>query len=878
MSLFRKSGQLFDDSANQSLKDRVNKLGSGTPTSPAGAAAIGATPKQQDMAGSPAQKTPVLQEAVKKEETLAGSERLEQSRQTATTAEQSAAQRAQQLRSLGSLDSRVQTLIEQKLSAVSQQPATATGLVQTDYIGQVLNLSPQQVAAQKEDPASKYNQVNNALQTYADNPTGQAAEEALVTLTNAGVTPTTARQLINTSTQATAQTVATNTSDGMTVAELDVNQLGYDDIEQLAGVLGVDSGALASMTIPELIAAVDAAKQQEFSRIQKLQAQLATAVPGSAQHTLLMRELGDLSQVGVTGSERQVAETAYDIKLADSVEIAGQILSVEEMLKDENISRIITDYLRASPAARDRMLPPEKFADLRDWIDLNQQALGELATALETTGSEFEETQRSWNNLGNVGKNFSLPPDVLSELLDWTDGRAVTSAQLAAAQEELANTSIGKLAAAGNTEILSKLTADNINQVKDLTPEEITAAHEYAELANKFPYRELLGRDGTDKFITDSTVQQSIEDYRTAVDKMTEAKVLDEWMRDEDFKKLTPAQMLTMANDPQLFTEFQRFHKTKEDIAKVKTIDDVLSVLFGKKVDRSILQNEYTKLQEYARIGAPGAAERLARFRELLDVSNDGKIDDADVAGLMEKLKASLDAADQDKILSGSSFDSLFPQIASTRDDEALSSPFIMSGSDKAFFESVKDYLADDKIDDYEYNDMSPTFRQRLIELAKKNGLDDVYNNMKQRHTTIINNANNEAIEVVKNISPFNVTDPWMGSLQFMMLETIAPIYSSQSAFLNSKTGKEAQAFLAKREGLNTAMKMLKSFAEAKGLAPEDLQAFRTLAAIEKEMNRVQGIINGITTKPAPAPAPAPAPPKPGRSGGGSSESHSQLN
>ena len=336
--------------------------------------------------------------------------------------------------------------------------------------------------------------------------------------------------------------------------------------------------------------------------------------------------------------------------------------------------------------------------------------------------------------------------------------------------------------------------------------------------------------------------------------------------------------MLTMANDPQLFTEFQRFHKTKEDIAKVKTIDDVLSVLFGKKVDRSILQNEYTKLQEYARIGAPGAAERLARFRELLDVSNDGKIDDADVAGLMEKLKASLDAADQDKILSGSSFDSLFPQIASTRDDEALSSPFIMSGSDKAFFESVKDYLADDKIDDYEYNDMSPTFRQRLIELAKKNGLDDVYNNMKQRHTTIINNANNEAIEVVKNISPFNVTDPWMGSLQFMMLETIAPIYSSQSAFLNSKTGKEAQAFLAKREGLNTAMKMLKSFAEAKGLAPEDLQAFRTLAAIEKEMNRVQGIINGITTKPAPAPAPAPAPPKPGRSGGGSSESHSQLN
>jgi len=102
----------------------------GTPISPKAAAGLGATEDQIKMAGTKSQKTEALRLDVAPEETLTQERRLQKSRQELTTQEQLAEQKAEKLRRLGSLESRVDTLISEQFSQQAEGAARLTAQIE----------------------------------------------------------------------------------------------------------------------------------------------------------------------------------------------------------------------------------------------------------------------------------------------------------------------------------------------------------------------------------------------------------------------------------------------------------------------------------------------------------------------------------------------------------------------------------------------------------------------------------------------------------------------------------------------------------------------------------------------------------------------------
>lgn len=660
-NLVRREGLLYEEET-PSLMDRVAQAGlEQPPTTPAGAQALGGTQQQVAMAGTPAQKKPVLEQAVKKTETLQGAQRLEAPREVATGAEQSAATKAQQLAQLGSLGTRVQSLIEGELKKGAQQ-ALGQARVSGDAVSQMLGLNDAQLAAQKADPNSQYNQVTTKLQQYAADPQNQ---QVLAELAGLGLTPAQAAQasqMWQSASQATGTGVAEAVANQATLGQLDVTQMGYASMDELAGTLGVTPQEAATMTVPQLQQRVADLQQETFSRIQTLQAQLAGMPPGSAQRQLIQRELADLGQVGVAGVEAQVAQTAADIQLADQVKVGNRQMSVEQALKDQNISDLIQDYISASPEQREAILPSAIYGDLRQWVDNNYAALGELVGHAQETQQQFSQAQQDYQAIGQLG-GVQIPDTLLSQIIPgYMPGSVVTSDQVAAAQQTLASSPIGQLAQSdvpNKSVILSSLGPADLQEIqqRNLSAAQVADAFNRAEAVRGDAIaQQLMGGDEVPQFMwgvgdqnramyalaaskqladAGATHLAQSEGFRDllATNKIPVGQLKD-WLTYKDV--LDNDEIIGLIGDRKLtlknagaylkdagtkLSAHASTQKLEEQANNAKDLDELLAIVFGGSVTASTLNNSLS-----------------VETRKILDTDKNGIIDNSDLAGLKRKV------------------------------------------------------------------------------------------------------------------------------------------------------------------------------------------------------------------------------------------------
>ena len=298
----RVGGQLVETD-NYNTKQLAKLAGTPVgPTTPAGVETVGGNPDQAKMAGTPAQKQPVIQDATKPQETLQTAQRTQAPRQQVTAPEEQAAQKANQLMQLGSLHTRVEALIAKDLKL--QAPAQG-------------QLSEQQVAAL---PAEVRAQAETLLNAVIANPQDQNAlaaatqfwrENGLATVDN--FTP---EQFIATAQQSLGKQAAEQVRDTVQLANL---ELGENERAALEEVFG---DTWQQFTVPQLAQAVEDMRQREFSRAQSLRAELASAT--GARREQLLTELNDLGQSGIAGTEAGVKEIAQQIDKADTVQIGGE--------------------------------------------------------------------------------------------------------------------------------------------------------------------------------------------------------------------------------------------------------------------------------------------------------------------------------------------------------------------------------------------------------------------------------------------------------------------------------------------------------------------------------------------------------------------------
>jgi hypothetical protein len=377
------------------------------PVTPVGAGGVGATQDQAKMAGSKAQKQQALRVDVDPEKTLTYQDRMQQSREIATQAEQSAKEKAEKLRTLGSLESRVDDIIQRQFAQ--------------GYQGD-------QAALQFEAESPELQAALDAYSTALNAGDQQSINEAIVAVQQAtGGELQTAQdisQYMLDKDEATGRQIAGQIldPDQVTLGTLDPTELGLTP-EDLTGLLGPE---WAGMSLEQLRETAADMQRSELSRFQDLKRELRRDIT-PARRKEIRRELRDLSQLGIAGAEMGVEDIEQQIEAAETVEWMGEERELKDILDDEEITKQITKYLALGEddtEAKEQM--EEQFGEeFTSWIQAHSAALEPLVGGAEEAQQAFTELQESNREALDVPGVGRVSDKLVADLFGLEDADAV---------------------------------------------------------------------------------------------------------------------------------------------------------------------------------------------------------------------------------------------------------------------------------------------------------------------------------------------------------------------------------------------------------------------------------------------------------------------
>lgn len=669
MALIKRGGQLFEDT-DDTLMSRVNKLGTSTPTSPKGADGIGVSPDSAKMMGAGAQRQKALRDAVApKEATLAGQQRL-QGPAEATSADQAAQAKAQQLQQLGAMGTRVQSQIEQRIATAGQTAGTAG--IQADLTGiqNALGYTPEQIAAdQQAGGPNVAGQIKNLVDQYMMAP----SEDLLVQMVGLGLTKDQVYSMTGmteTGAQATGRMVADAMADRLTVGELDIEGLGFGSMQELNDAMGRD---VSQMTVPELQAAIDELQGAEYDRLAEIKAEIARLPQGSARRQMLMEEAAALGDVGIMSAEAAVEELVEDIDTAHEVTIGGETYTIEEILSDEGVSDLIEQYLAADEETREELFPEDTFGELRSWITENQASLNAIIESAGDTREAFEAANIEWEGMTtNLGMDDQTAAAVFGydpEAVQTSAGVEEFKKQFGPGTEEQPNLGAGTLYSfdengelVTDNAILSGLVnGENKDIIAGMNADEIATSNEMnTAVENNAVLSSLTGiTDTSQNFLSSAdtaTAQQWLttanairdngftevfqnnETFRNAV---KNGKLDASWMKPEwntgEYPALADPLVLEMINNGTLTAENREtlladwstkrpaYQKAQEkdkaitDAYNSNDLDSMLDALFGTDINTDAIMAGYKQAEFAAKLGDPRSQEAVERYKTLMD-------------------------------------------------------------------------------------------------------------------------------------------------------------------------------------------------------------------------------------------------------------------
>jgi hypothetical protein len=346
----------------QTSKEEIQNLAANkglrqTPVTPLAGSALGASPDQSKMMGSKVQKQAAFGQPTQQAKTVTQVERTEQVRSAESEAEQSATQKAAQLNQLGSLGTRVQQLIEHNLWSKAQTDAAAQA--QNKWANLQVVGTPD-TSAYTNNPNFDAATFRTKLEEYSYDQNPETLAEINVMLGRNPNTVLSDQDILSfyqQGSEAVGTAVAAQSPDNIFMADVDPTTLGFADDSELASLLGITREQLSTMSLTDLTNAVKSEQDKEFNRVEQMKAKLNDPNLGAAEREQIQRELGEASQVGVTGVEQEVGQTAQSVEQAEFVKgalnVEGKDYKVSDLLSDTGIKDIINTYLGTDPLYSD---------------------------------------------------------------------------------------------------------------------------------------------------------------------------------------------------------------------------------------------------------------------------------------------------------------------------------------------------------------------------------------------------------------------------------------------------------------------------------------------------------------------------------------------
>jgi hypothetical protein len=389
------SGQLVESSSVTPINDMTSQAGVlAPPTTPAGVGMLGGNQHQQKMAGTPAQKQSAMTFVQQKgpDQTLATEQRLASSKRALTAEEEAAKQKAGKLEQLATIPEQVNQAIQAQMSKLAEA-------------------KPVQAAVVGAEAGSNQAQLLEKLRANpADTETLAKLNVAMGRAPNTAMTAQELEKLYQSSTAAIAQAGAQAVDNNIGVGTLS----GIDTTE-LSQVLGMTPEQVAGMTVSQLTDAVNAQRQAEFTRTQQAQAEMSRGLAGAAEQAAMRQQLREFSTTGVRSREADVQKIENAVESGETVDFGGKSYEIGELLSDDNISEMITDFINAPTSAAAAELRKSSPA-LVKFIEDNQAVLKAATDVMKQTVGKLGQITKANQALVTYG-NTSLPRNLVSQIL-----------------------------------------------------------------------------------------------------------------------------------------------------------------------------------------------------------------------------------------------------------------------------------------------------------------------------------------------------------------------------------------------------------------------------------------------------------------------------
>lgn len=599
MAVIKQGGQTgLQKVTEETLQQRLTRLGLPQTTNGASAQGLGATPDQAKMAGSAARKEVVLRQAADQSKNLMAAKEAQKTSGMLSEQEQSEIIAAERLTKLGGATAQIGELALQKLKGAGQGPVqrqvTQTG---ESELAKVIN--------PVNNPAG-YNAAKSALVSYANDPS--QLESALVTLRNLGIQdPETylekADQVLNRAVQ----------TSGLTVAEMAniLPSYGFTGgVSELATTLGLTTDQLSSMSPTDLSNQINAKRQELLDRTTQLQSQAGrTGLAGAAGQ----QQLQAFTQAGGVAREKEAARPTVD--MAAKVKVGDTEYDVENILKDEEFSEVIEQWLAAKPEDRAKIIPGDW--PLSEWLTSNESSLAAATQAGAAAGLQLSEAQKRISNLNDYSN------EILSTFVPgYEKGKVYSKADLDAMKSAWESSGLAGL----DMSFLNKLKSDEVTMIKNGA----VSRPDLEFMANELPglLSGAVGKAMPDLGLTPGKSFYSPEDLQKikAIKSISDA---DSSLLGSDWAKGLPLDTLTtLSKNPSLKREVMEIRQDQMtlDGSKNWTNDEYISNVFGSQQAVAALNDSYKQLSEAASYGDTEAKAALAKIKEM-DTDKDGDVD-----------------------------------------------------------------------------------------------------------------------------------------------------------------------------------------------------------------------------------------------------------
>lgn len=383
--LTRGPGGVLTEESPEEIQSLAGQAGlAAPPTTAIGAGMIGANQDQQKMMGTPAQKQAALDIAsqVPEQQTLATTLRRDQPRAEATAVESQAIEKSEDMKNLGSLGDRVTDIINTQRQLLQEQGQSGQGVeVQTapEFQGKDVSSIKDLLGEFRKDPGNQQLllQINQSLGYDV----------------NRQLSPAEVDQLYESAVDSIARGGAGVVDDDLNVEDLiNLPNFGYD-MDTLSELLGIPREEVSKYTVGQLREAVDKTASDEFSKVQGLEQQTQSGQLGTAERGLARQAAREASRVGTRSSEADVANLESQIANADQVTFAGREYKVDDLLRDDTISGIISEYMNSAPGSEIRQAIEKQEPGLLDFIKKNEALLQDASTQMQAGAQTFQDTQ-----------------------------------------------------------------------------------------------------------------------------------------------------------------------------------------------------------------------------------------------------------------------------------------------------------------------------------------------------------------------------------------------------------------------------------------------------------------------------------------------------